>query len=41
MRNLEVVALRMNPADFEREKNSFAGSGFETISPADAFWWQK
>jgi zinc protease len=41
MRNLEVVALRMNPSDVEREKRSFAGSGFETMSAANAFWWQK
>ncbi|HOX31307.1 MAG TPA: pitrilysin family protein [Spirochaetales bacterium] len=41
MRNLEVVALRMNPADYEREKASFAGSGFELIGPGNAFWWNK
>jgi zinc protease len=41
MRNLEVVALRMNPTDIEREKKSFAGSGFETVSSSNAFWWQK
>ena len=41
LRNLEVVALRMNPADVEREKKSFASSGFETLNPASAFWWQK
>jgi len=41
MRNLEVVALRMNPADIEREKRSLAGSGFETVSASNAFWWQK
>lgn len=41
MRNLEVVALRMNPADVEKEKRSFAGSGFETVTQANAFWWQK
>jgi zinc protease len=41
LHNLEVVALRMNPADIAREKKSFAGSGFETLSPESAFWWQK
>jgi zinc protease len=41
MRNLEVVALRMNPADVEREKKSFANSGFETLSASNSFWWQK
>ena len=41
MRNLEVVAVRMNPADNEKEKRSFANSGFETVSHSNAFWWQK
>jgi zinc protease len=41
LRNLEVVALRMNPADVEREKKSFLLSGFEILSAANAFWWQK
>ncbi len=41
MRNLEVVALRMNPADYEREKRLFEGSGFELIGSSNAFWWQK
>jgi len=40
MRNLEVVALRMNPADFEREQKSFEGSGFEIVRSDNAFWWQ-
>ncbi len=41
MRNLEVVAVRMNPADYEKEKGSFSNSGFETVGPDNAFWWQK
>jgi zinc protease len=41
LRNLEVVALRMNPADVEREKRSLAGSGFETINSTNAFWWKR
>jgi len=41
MRNLEVVALRMSPADYEREKKSFAGAGFEVVTAANAFWWQR
>jgi zinc protease len=41
LHNLEVVALRMNPADVEREKRSFSAAGFETIDPNTAFWWQK
>jgi zinc protease len=41
MRNLEVVALRMNPIDIEREKAPFASSGFQTVDASNAFWWQK
>lgn len=41
MRNLEVVALRMNPIDIEREKRNFASSGFQTVDASNAFWWQK
>jgi zinc protease len=41
LRNLEVVALRMNPADVERESKGFAGSGFETLNASNAFWWRK
>ncbi|MBL8966345.1 MAG: insulinase family protein [Spirochaetaceae bacterium] len=41
MKNLEVVGLRMNPADYEREKKTFQDSGFEVIGPANAFWWRR
>lgn len=41
LRNLEVIALRMNPADFEKEKKSFANSGFDVVTAGNAFWWQK
>jgi zinc protease len=41
MRNLEVVALRMNPADYEAEKRAFSGSGFAVVGPENAFWWKK
>ena len=41
MRNLEIVAVRMNPADFAKEKKSFDSAGFEVIGPANAFWWKK
>jgi zinc protease len=40
LRNLEIVAIRMNPADVEKGKRSFAASGFDTLSAANAFWWQ-
>jgi zinc protease len=41
LRSLEVVALRMNPADVEKEKRSFSNAGFETVTPNNAFWWQR
>ena len=41
MRNLEVVAVRMNPADYAKEKRSFAAAGFEVIGAENAFWWKK
>ena len=41
MRNLEVVAIRMNPSDIEKEKRSFTNSGFDTVGASNAFWWQK
>ncbi len=41
MRNLEVVALRMNPADYERERKAFDNAGFELVTPMNAFWWQR
>jgi zinc protease len=41
MRNLEVVAVRMNPNDFERERRSFENSGFTVIGSGNAFWWQR
>lgn len=41
MHNLEVIALRMNPADYEKEKKLFANSGFDLVGPANAFWWEK
>ena len=41
LRNLEVIALRMNPADFEREKKNLAAGGFSIVNQANAYWWQK
>lgn len=39
MRNLEVVALRINPADYAARKKTFDSYGFEQINAAKAFWW--
>ena len=41
MRNLEVVAVRMNPDDFQRERKSFENGGFDVIGSGNAFWWQR
>jgi len=41
MKNLEVIAIRMNPTDYGRERASLSSSGFETITAANAFWWPK
>ncbi len=38
LKNLELIAIRMNPADYERERASLAASGFEAVSAAKAFW---
>lgn len=40
LKNLEVVALRLSPADYDREKKTLVANGFETIAPTNAFWWQ-
>lgn len=41
LRNLEVISIRMNPADYEREGKSFSGSGFDLVSAENSFWWQR
>jgi len=41
LRNLEVIALRMNPADYERERKSLSAAGFVTVNQTNAYWWQK
>jgi zinc protease len=40
LKNLEVIAVRCNPDDYARQKSSFSNSGFELISPSNAFWRQ-
>ncbi|MCE5257352.1 MAG: insulinase family protein [Spirochaetaceae bacterium] len=40
MKNLEIVAVRLNPAEYEKRKKTFTSYGFELISPEKAFWWQ-
>lgn len=40
MKNLEVVAVRLEPGDFAARKKSFDAYGFEIISDQKAFWWK-
>ena len=40
LHNLEVVALRLNPADADREARALSGGGFEAIRAGSTFWWQ-
>jgi hypothetical protein len=40
LHNLEVVALRLNPADYDREAKALIEGGFEAVKAANAFWWQ-
>lgn len=40
MKNLEVVALRLNPKDFAARKKTFDSYAFETITAQKAFWWR-
>jgi zinc protease len=41
LRNLEVISIRMSPADYDREKKSFSGSGFDLANADNSFWWQR
>jgi hypothetical protein len=41
MQNLEITALRISSATFEREKKNLAGSAFEIVNQDTAFWWRK
>lgn len=40
MKNLEIVAVRMNPDDYAARKKGFDSYGFEQIRPETAFWWK-
>ena len=41
MKNLEVVSLGLNPADYSKQKKTLLTNGFEEVSAEKAFWWQK
>lgn len=40
-KNLEIVCLKLSPADFERESKAAVEHGYEIIGPDNAFWWGK
>ncbi|HUX37465.1 MAG TPA: hypothetical protein VMV44_06135, partial [Rectinemataceae bacterium] len=40
LHNLEVVSVRMSPADMAKEASAVADGGFERATPANSFWWQ-
>jgi len=40
MKNLEIVSVRLDPADYATRKKSFDTYGFELITPQKAFWWR-
>jgi zinc protease len=35
-----VLSVRINPADFQRERIAAEKAGFTVITKADAYWWQ-
>jgi len=40
MKNLEVVAIHLEPKDYAARKKSFDAFGFEIITAQKAFWWR-
>ena len=40
MKNLEVVAVHLEPSDYAARKKSFDAYGFEVITAQKAFWWK-
>ncbi|MDA8411287.1 MAG: pitrilysin family protein [Treponema sp.] len=40
LHNLEVVAIRINPAEAEREARALEAGGFEKADAQNSFWWQ-
>jgi zinc protease len=39
--NVPVIAVRVNPTDFEAEAGSLAKAGFVTVNADNAFWWKE
>jgi zinc protease len=39
--NLEILSLRLSPADYDREVKLAKDHGFEEITADNAFWWKK
>lgn len=40
MKNLEVLAVRLSPEDYTKQKKSFDNYGFEQMTAQKAFWWR-
>lgn len=40
LKNLEVVAVRINPADYKAQAKDFADAGYTVVGPDTAFWWK-
>jgi zinc protease len=40
-KNLEIVSLRLSPADFANESKAALAHGFEEITADNAYWWMK
>jgi len=40
MKNLEVLAVRLSPEDYAKQKKSFDSYGFEQMTAQKAFWWR-
>lgn len=40
MKNLEVIAIRLDPLSYAAKKKNFDAYGFEAIAAQNAFWWQ-
>lgn len=40
-KNLEIVAVRLSPADYKNESKAAIDHGFTVLDASNAFWWKK
>ncbi|HPE88585.1 MAG TPA: pitrilysin family protein [Spirochaetia bacterium] len=38
--NVPVIAVRLNPSDYDTEAGALKAAGFKTVSADNAFWWK-